>query len=664
MGLASIAAAQTPEQAPAAQTPEQAPAAQTPEQAPTAQTPEQAPAAQTPEAGHAPVASDSATIASSRGEQIPLPARVPSERPAFLLPDVVVEGEDRSRLGGGIRVLEMEVPTVRPQQEPLPVDPGPSAYEHRRGMPFRIVLPARTSVPDWRGAFRVAPSSAPGLSATGVLLPGSADRSLLLGWLDWHRDRLESNERLAGSLGYELRDSAADPRTRLSLGADGQREEWTLHAGGKDVGEAADETRFFRGRLERRVGGASAWSSVLGVEPFYQRASLQRPVPRATDGARDENYRAEWGGIAGTIDHVGRWDARPALRDNAARVFGERIGRDALLPEYHVRGEWLHATREWDDPVLTTAVDSSDSRLRWDARAGASLAWAGGRLVLGAAGAGFGEELFVGPWVGWARESAEATLAYRVEFRPVATFADQYLSLGEWQSHGEMPEREAFGLMGHRGLTRDGAPHAAWRSRICRQPAGAIVDPHLPMQRAWPRLTGKVILTRDTFHLSGGLAVARLEDPLTWQAVSDTTAEGLYQLTTAENRYVARVECESRYDPHPNLGLTWAYAASWDEGSGADRLAFLPRNDLFVGVGRDRPGYLWGVGVQLRDDAPGLNKGFASVSASVGYRFREGRVYVRGVNLTGEDVIYLPGRGRDDIEVQLVWEQALVRTSP
>ncbi len=597
-------------------------------------------------------------------EPISGPARIPEERPAFLLPDVIVEGEDLSRLGGGMRLLEMEAPAVRHQQEPLLLAPGPSAYQHRREIPFHIVFPPPASPRAWRGYLRLAPSSAPGASLAGILLPGQASRSLLWGRVDLHRNRLPESGRFVGSFGYLTRTASSHPRTRFSLGGEVARGESKVHMSGVELGSAIDTDLHVRARLEHRFGQRSRGGTVVAVEPFLLASDTRRPVPRGAGVVRDEDYDARWSGVTVGLQRAGAWDDPRALVSEAERAYGFRIAHRAVMPAYSLAGQLLRIRRTWQDPSDPAATDSAQTRARWEARVGVSARQADGRLVVGVAGGGEGDDVLLGPWVGWARRDGWWGGSWRIELAPVVTHAERSSHVGEMLTVGAGPEREPLECLHRRGLSRDGAPGVPWRARVSRRPAASAIDPHLPMQKAWPRMAARMGLAGDVAEISIGVAVARLQDPHSWRAGRDSTDEAAYHLETFKDRYVARLEWAGHWHGHPDVQLGWQYAGTWDEESGAQALAFLPRHELWIGLGREGRGWIWGLGAHLRARAPGLAERFTAWHAILGYRFLDGRLYLRADSPASETVVWMPGLGRDQLEVQLVWEQALLAARP
>ena len=593
---------------------------------------------------------------------------LPTERPSFLLPDIVVEGEDLSHMGGGIRLLETSVPSVRPQQEPQLVSPGPSEYIHRSRSPLLVRLPGHARSARWRGFLHAEGASAPGGDLSGVLLPGSGGNQLLWGRAMAIRDRLPNARRMLGSLGWIVQDSPILPRTRLSVGADLQLD---LTPGPPAAGEQEDlRSEFVHARLdlEHRIA-LGDHALTVSVMPFHLAGTAEMPgVGSDTTAAPRKEHRATWSGLGLRLTSAGGlFDRRALLNEEGTRSFGYAIARPALRVEYDVSGELVRAESRWNSTPTTpdlVPADSNRTHLRAAGRLGASLSIGFGRLALGLAGGAEGRETLLGPWASWVCHSPWLGAHWNVLVAPAVSFAEQQLGAGELLTLGDAPDREALPILFRAGLSADGSPVVPWRARISRRPASSIVDPMLPMQRAWPRLLGQMDLTRERTTVRIGLGAAKLEDVHEWRALPDSVGPGSYVLEAGEERWLARVECSCSWGISSIFELHWAYAGTWDEAPGDRSLAFLPGHDLQIMAGRGRAGLMWGVGVHLRDRAPLQGDGFADLQALMGWSFSTGRLYLRADNLLGDDVVLLPGEGRDGAEVRLIWDQAFRQRLP
>jgi len=608
-------------------------------------------------------AQDAETAAVDEEPAVQAPA-LPTERPSFLLPDVVVEGEDLSHLGGGIRLLETTVASVRPQQEPLLVSPGPSEYRHRSQSPLLVQLPGHARPVRWRGFLHAEGASAPGGDLSGVLLPGSGENQLLWGRAMAVRNRLPSVERMLGSLGWIVQDRGVLPRTRLSVGADALIDHLPAptEAGGQE--DLRSEVVHARVGLEHRISIRNQGLTVSAM-PFHLSSTVQ--IPGVAAGPIQE-HSASWSGLGVRLTSVGGLlDRRALIAEDSPRSFGYAVARPALLVHYDLLGEFVRAKSHWKsapaEPDLVPA-DSRRTHLRGAGRLGASLAIGFGRLALGIAGGVEGSETLLGPWASWVHDSPGLGVQWKVEAAPAVSFADQQIAAGELLTLGETPAREALPLLFRAGQSADGSPAVPWRSRISRRPASSIVDPVVPMQRAWPRLLGWMHLTRKRTAVQIGLGAAKLENTHEWRALPDNVGPRSYILEAGEERWLARLECSGSWGVSSFVELHWAYAGTWDEAPGDRKLAFLPRHDLHIMGGRDQAGLIWGLGVRFRDRAPLQSDGFADLQALLGWSFSTGRLYLRADNLLGEEVVLLPGEGRDTAEVRLVWDQAFRRRLP
>jgi hypothetical protein len=553
-------------------------------------------------------------------------------RPAFVLPDVVVEGEDLSQLTGGLRLLELEVPNVSPQQKPLLVTPRSTGYRRRTIVSFRPELPPAAAAVRLRGLLRVAAEQGPGGSASLAYLPEAARPGLL--WCDlrgWTK-RVADHEQLEGSAGWFSAAPADDPHWRLGLAMRGLTRRWEPGPADSAL-RVLQASGFVEGRAHL-LGGPAVVG--LGLEAADARASWSDPAGGRSDEALS-----------------GRW----AVADLGVTTGGST--RDLRRPRtslaVDVRGGVIFAE---------SPEQSQDAHPECRGHIAWRIPLNNGRVDLGLGGGGTRDEYLFGPHLVHHWRWQDNQLQMHVTVGPEVTYARELLLPG-----GGLPSYVTAARYAPK-LTYGGLPAAMRRPGDV--PGLAVVDPQLPPQRAWPRVAFELLVRREFGYLQAKASVAELKDPLSWRRVSSPSAPSgaVYRTASLADRWLTRLEAQGywRFGKGSELRVAYAWTHDAEHASG-QALLFVPEHELFAALDVQTGRILWGAGLHCRDKvsagdgAPELDAFFA-LSGSVGWRFANGRLMLIAENLLNEEIVHYPGEGLGERWLRLAWEQSFHHSVP
>ncbi len=567
-------------------------------------------------------------------------------RPSFMLPDVVVQGEDLSRFTGGVRRLEVGIPGVMPQQRPVPVEPGPIAYVPSWETPYAVLGPRLEEGRPVRGLMRAAAASFGGGQLGCAWLPDV--RGPLLLWSDlegWDEQR-PGVRRWSGRAGLIGAQPPLDPAQRLGLGLGTSGATWKSQ-------RAASGARPVDGGRQHWAGAHGLWQRRARI--------LGQPGVMALRG-RIGQLRTSWDQPAGDVDRTGRWAvaelsySAPSDGEGSRPVMAARAGLARLR-----------------SPEREAAA-----RARGELRLGLMRALAWGRVSAGAALAGDEEDRLLAPWLAVVWGGGRGAPLVRIEAAPQVVYADEVLLGRETLMPGgaDFPGHLVHRLetLGADGLDLDLAdrPGAERAGAGARLPRAAVGDPLLRGQTAWPRVLGEVLLRAGDGYLRLTAAACKLERPLGWAAVDSieraaggTVGAGAHRLATLADRGVFGCQFESGWRLARDLALRARYAWTHDERRATSRaLPFVPAHEGFIALSGDLGRLSWEGAAHLRDQAPaGAGRprldAFVNVTASAGWSFGASRVLVTIENLARDDIELRPGLGARERWIAVAWEQAL-----
>jgi len=593
-------------------------------------------------------------------------------RPSFMLPDVVVQGEDLARFTGGVRQLEIGVPGVVPQQRPVQVDPAPSAYFPSWETPFNVLGPQRRERRAVRGLTRVMAASASGGQAGFALLPDPRGPIMLWGDLEGWDDAWPGVQRWAGRAGLIAAHPSLHPRQRLGVGL-----------GTSGVAWASQRATLGRGAV---AGGRQQWAGGHGL---WQRQArlLGLPGVMALRGRIGQLHTA-WDQPAGDVHRTGRWVVgelaytTPGASGQPPNLCGQTLvpfgsasrGAQGTHPVVEVRGGLAH---------LRSPARRAETGARGAARLGLSHGLSVGRISAGAALAGDEDDHVVAPWLALATCGERGTPVVRIEVAPRVVYADEVL-LGrealmpggaDFPTHltGRLETLAVDGL----DLDRVDRPGAARAGGGARLPRGALAEMRLRAQTAWPRVLGELLLRGGAGYLRLTAALAELECPLAWIPVDSVAlaagavaGAGAYRLAEFPDRRVFDFLAESGWRLTRGLELRARYAWTHDEKHDTPQaLPFVAEQEGFVALGGSLGRWSWEGAAHLRGAAPaGAGRprleSFANVSASLGWSFGSARLLLRAENLRDEPIELRPGLGARSPWVEIAWEHVLTRGVP
>ena len=579
------------------------------------------------------------------------------QRPSFMLPDIVVEGEDLSRLTGGMRLLEIEMPGLRPEQQPLIVAPGPTRYARRFARPFETALPQPETMSHPRGHLAVAAEAGYGGELSFAAL--GTETHLLWGDLAGWSERIAARDHLEIGLGWLRARPAANPRRRFSVGIDYLIDRHRELSLADTTGLGGSDPRI---DVEQKllVGGV-LWEGLT-------RAWGGRYVLRAR--AHGGELRTSWRPLRVPAEKpVGRW-IRGSL---GITSFGTRRDLVAFQPDY---GEAIRPDVDlragW--ALRQGAADSTRQSLRWQGHLGWSRLWGSARLGIGAGSGGNHDHQVIGPWLAIEHRGAQGKLRLRFESEPRALFAEENLAAGirlhpgGAASPGNLFSTWERALVGHRAQRRDHIPGEM--RRALPLPVPVQFDPRVDPQTTLAHLAGELLLLGERAWLRLRAQGAHWEHTLSWQARDLANGPVGYTLVNLEEpRWRTDLETEVRV--RFARSFEWVLTHAWrrdDAPTPAQEILFLPEHEASVLVGGCGERWLYGVRLNYRQSAPSTGEDELGESlfwsAAVGWTFGAARVLLIGENLLDEEIITLPGVGIAERRVRVVWEKTFFgRTS-
>ncbi len=574
-------------------------------------------------------------------------------RPTFLLPDVVVEGEDQSQLAGGMRFLDVEIPGVGPTEVPMAVEPGPTDYRRRYTLPFGFKLPPPHTTTLPQGLLRITGAGDPSAKVSGVYLPASASAQML--WIDlgaW-RDRLPGRNHRHGSVGALLATPGAQPDTRVTVELRALRDSWGEDGRDTWSTDASHALFFARAVWEQRV---RLWGlrSALGVRARGGRLATTWSQTNYDVAPTYSDQSSGWGGVELQLVEEGSdWSPRRFDRDA-----GTGPDVDLLVGVMNLADPW----------------GGSETVLRWKGHVGLERGFGFGQLRLGLAGGGEGETHTLAPYLALQRAWRDRGLLLRAELAPRVSFASDIICRPDVRLPPESSsEREV--LFHGEGISRLGAierydRHAAVEAEDTRLPTPTLFNPRLPAERAWPGLLTELVLLREHGWLHVTADLSELRDPLSWHRVDGTTGAPPYASASLETRWMAHIGLEGSGTLTRETYARLAYVWTYDEKSDSRQaLLFVPEHELHASVHGRFGSFLWGTGLHARarepagDGAPAYGS-FAALSAFVGWSFGNSDLGLTVENLFGSEITYRPGDGLTDPRVSVSWEHTFLRTVP
>jgi len=546
-------------------------------------------------------------------------------RPAFVLPDIRVEGEDLSRLAGGVRLLPPDIPAIGPETEPQPIGVGPTRYRPRRSLPFVIDLPRPDHGTQTRALTRLRAAQGPWITVAGLWLP--TRRMLIAGEADVQRDRIPGREAQGMLLGAAHVAPGEHPAQRLAGALRFQQDEWQPH----------------EGSLWQHNATKTVWRGSLEGE---RRLRLARQDARAglrLAGARGKTQVSPAGEPTAVWD--GRWAAvrarlaaGPELAD--LRLLAPRARAAAGLGRDELAFDLLAAFVHRDETAR-----AAEGEAEWLTRAG----WlhARERLVwlAGAAAGGDGTDAVAGPWLQVRRGWPVRGLLLAVELGPSVTFAEERLT---------QPDRLPPAML----LRPADEP---W---LPPWPAPTLAATSIGAQYAWPRLSGELLWQGAQGWTWLEATWAHVRDPLDWEPREVGGESYFVAPRAAGDRAVWRFGCELRR----RLGIrsAWHLEYRWmrdgEPAGGEGALHYLPEHRLRTGLSGYQGSWRWALGVVLasRTDRPAATPAataFVDLEARVGWRFEHAVLSLVGRNLFGEPVATRFGEVDDARWFGLEWQQ-------
>ncbi len=605
------------------------------------------------------------------------PAALPAttedrRRPSFMLPDVVIEGEDTRRLGGGVRLLDLSVPGVAPEQRPVTVAPPASGYQRRTRSPLRIELPAPPSRDLLRGYSHLSGDSRPGGRLALAVMPRVAGPTLL--WCDvrgWDQ-RLDATARGELGAGIVTAREPLRPDHRFGLGVGGGLLAWD------DLSEpVAGET--LRGGEQRFLAAHGLWQ--------------QRARPLGLDGVvgvrgRLGHMRTRYDAATATSQSLareGRWASLQVSWATEDRGPNQRVVRGAELPAAAARGgRSPRLLAEARSAVVwrRNPADSSHAGVRGDGLLGVDLGFPGGRLGVGLAGGGDEESQTLGPYVSVEHAAADGARVLRLEAAPCIGYADEML-LGEetfMPGGRDHPSRlhhrlEYLAVTGSE-LVPTFAAGPQPIGGAPRWPRSALGDPLQAAHVAWPRVTGELLVRGGGGEIQLAALAAWLDQPLAWVpqgaqfVAGEDSLPPAYHLANAADRRLLGLQVDVAFSLSAQARVRCRYAWSHDElRDSEEALAFVAEHEGWIGLEGALGSLLWMVSAHARSEAPAGGNlpaldAFVDLSTTIGWRFGDGRLFCRVANLLGDDVRVRPGDGADEPWVRLGWEQSFYAAAP
>lgn len=598
-------------------------------------------------------------LAGARAQEPPPPAsdapgdssQVQSrKRPSFMLPDIVVEGEDLSRLTGGMRLLEIEMPGLRPEQRPLVVAPGETRYARRFARPFATALPPVQPRLHPRGLLALTAEEGYGGGLSFATL--GAETHMLWGDLNGWSERVKDRDQLEVALGWVRARPAANPSTRFSLGLDYALDRARERPLADTTGLGSQNPMV--ATEQKLLMGGLLWEGLM-------RAGEGRFVWRARAHAGE--FRTAWEPHLQRTEHpVGRW-----IRGSfGIATFGTRRDLIALWPQESapMRPE-VDLDVGWS--LRQGAADSTRQGPHWQGHLGWSRLWPGTRIGIGAGSGGDRDEQVIGPWVAVEHRAADGKLRVRLESEPRALFAEDLLAGGARLHPGgsDSPGRVSAvwerALIDQRGTLRDHLPGEM--ERALPLPVPARFDPLIAPQTTLAHVAGELLLLMERAYLRLRTRTARWEHPFGWEACELSQGPAGYLLANMdEPRWRTDIDAQLRVRFARSFECVLTHAWHHDDApTPEDAILFLPEHEASVLVGGRTQHWLYGMRLRYRQSAPdaaGEEIGESlSWSAALGWSFGTMRAVLVAENLLGEEITILPGVGLDERRVRVFWER-------
>jgi len=559
----------------------------------------------------------SSTPPSERIESLSVPAPGGDDKPAFLLPDVVVEGEDKSKLVGGARILEMDVPTVTPRQRPSAVEPGPSRYLRRLSTPFEMAVMPKPALPRSRGFFQSTFEQKGGFALAGALVPGQKERNLLWGQIASWGNRRADYEHLDTDCGWMAIAGGDRPNRKLGINLRGLADKLTSPG---DAKLPADLSLLSGRAWLARTIEIGQWPGIVDFAITGGRAELETPKIQST---------GSWAGIEATVGNRGSLDNLSLQSSRRAEV-DLQIG---LMNE------------------AFSGVDD-DLDFRWRGYLGHSFDLSGSLFGVGLGGGGDTEQTELGPFIMARTYSPEKRMMLKLVITPEVSFPQDYLNGCSFF---------------------EGSPHPIGIDRHLRQTGATIplvggFNPQLSPQIAWPAMRLDLGLDNLNGQLSISGKIANLQNPYLWADLDAAHAGRAFRMISGKDRIVANVAIERRQLLAPGLHLALFYKWSYDqEAKKYEAISYLAEHEARATIEARAERFLFGMSALYYGDASGSRGAvnteptqldqFVDLSAFLGWSYSTGQVLLIAENLLSETTERLPGDGLLETRARLVWEQ-------
>ncbi|MCK4412869.1 MAG: hypothetical protein KAY32_04940 [Candidatus Eisenbacteria sp.] len=556
------------------------------------------------------------------------------ERPAFLLPDIVVEGEDLSRLAGGARLMALETPTIEPAEQPDMMPPAPTHYRRRATVPFDIALPPLRPLQRQQAFLRAGLTSDRGRALSAVWMPSPA----VLFWFDdqaWD-GRVSARRHEQLEAGAVVARPVAQPMWRAGLTLAAGREDWDRGAR-EGAWQESGTTAAPRGEafFEQALGrGSGSVVVALRAAAGRSRTEICRdPACRQAQVRRTAGWQTMEIGLRrrGTPRDlrllVGNGETRPAARRLEIDLQGGYVRRD-------------------------NGVDAPVERARGMGRIGWTFPAHGGLLTAGIAGGGEGDAAggVIGPYVTYHHAAAGSGTYVALEIAPEIRFAEE-----EGRPTARLTTPAAQGV----------------RPRPAPPPAVPLLtDPLLPAQRAWPCITGEWFVRRSAGWLHVSATAAAVRDPFDWTSDSLAVGPALLASARGDDRWLATVAISGETRWMGGLRLRgrhrWVHDAEPREGAG---LCWLPAHELRAALdgrwGALRMGAALSTRSRVDRDHVGEHRaGFTQLDARIGWCFGMHTLHLVASNLFGETITWWPGETVDDAWLGFEWQLAFSDAVP
>ncbi len=544
------------------------------------------------------------------------------DKPVFLLPDIVVEGEDKSRLIGGVRILDLDIPSVTPRQQPLVVGPSPSHYNRRLSIPFELELTDKAASRRQHAFLHtsIAQHSAYTLSTAWLL--GPERKTLLWGHANSWQDRQPDYEHISGNCGWMTIPDPDNPNRKIGFNAALISNERTI--GDKTNSAPAGEFSLLSAQLHlSREVMIQSWPGVVGFEVTGGKTVLESSQPSTT---------GSWLGFTTTIVNRGS-------RDNLlkSKVSGSEIDLQVGL--------------------ITESFTDLDDQLavRWRGHLGHDFVISQNRIGFGFGGGGNSDVTALGPFLMLENYSSDSGIQFRILITPQVIFPQDYIT----RSLSDTDEYQTQGIDEKLDLTELAAP------------ALARINPFQHPQIAWPNMQFELNRSRGTgsFRLTG--EIGQLQDPYAWVEIGGAAFPGMYELETLKkDRIVSVVTLQHQQMLSQGLTLSLSYKWSYDEeANSAEAIPFRAEHQARASLEAKSGNFLFGSAMDYFGKAtmlcsvspPNVTRRdqYSHLSAFLGWNYRKGNLFLIAENLLNENTGRYPGSGDESTRGRLVWEMHL-----